>query len=1037
VTEIDNFAFYAMNIRRINIPYGVTKIGNNVFEHSGLLTYITFPNTLKIIGDNCFSYVDFRNVTIPSSVTSIGAGAFGQNFGLTQITINAQITEIFTSLFFECTGLTKVNIPNTVKVIRSYAFYANYQLKTIIIPGSVTSIENNVFLYSGITKAVFLGTTIPTIGSNNFQVTPDTAFVQPNISQTELDKLTPFFSNITTISLDPPQNVTGTGDNSIATISWTAVTAPIEITKYRISYYNITTPSSITTVDVSGNITQRTITGLTNKVTYGFSVKAFIDDAELSSDASSTVQVTPKEVSIDAPQNVTGTTGISNATISWSTVTVPSPYTITKYQISYYDISNSSIVTTVDVSSNVTQTTISELTANVTYDFSVKAFSNSFFSEASSTVQVTPFSLNAPQNVSGTTGVSSATISWSAVTVPVEITKYQISYYDISNSSSITTVDVSGNVTQLTLTSLINDVTYGFSVKAFINDDSSVASSSVHVTPFSLNAPQNVTGTAGASNAIISWTAVTVSSPNTITKYQISYYDITTPSNISTLDVSGNITQSKLSGLTANITYDFSVKVIINNLFLSDDSSKVQVTPFSLNAPQNVTGAVNVSSATIRWSAVTIDSPYTITKYQISYYDISNSSIVTNVDVSANVTQLIITSLTNDITYEFSVKSFINEDSSVASSSVQVTPIAINTPQNFTVVASVNRAIINWSAVTVRTPYTITKYQISYYDISNSSITTTVDVSGNITETTILELTANIRYEFSIKAFVNNLLSSDDSSKVQVIPFSLNPPQNVNGIASVNNGATISWSAVILPSPNIITNYQISYYNITTQSNITTLDVSGNITQIILSGLTNNETYEFSVKAFMNNFSSLDSSTNQVTPFIVGIPQNVIGIPGANSATISWSTVIIPSPYIITKYQVSYYDTITPEVINNVDTNKTSLTINGIPVNKSYVFSVKAFFYYNSSESSYTVNVELSLNNILSQGLNTVNGEPPPPTFFYSLALSTFTSEELSNAGITIVPVTVSKENEQQELQNILTNFSDLTVTYVQYNNIS
>ena len=259
----------------------------------------------------------------------------------------------------------------------------------------------------------------------------------------------------------------------------------------------------------------------------------------------------------------------------------------------------------------------------------------------------------------------------------------------------------------------------------------------------------------------------------------------------------------------------------------------------------------------------------------------------------------------------------------------------------------------------------------------------------------------------------------------------------MNGIASVNNGATISWSAVILPSPNIITNYQISYYNITTQSNITTLDVSGNITQIILSGLTNNETYEFSVKAFMNNFSSLDSSTNQVTPFIVGIPQNVIGIPGANSATISWSTVIIPSPYIITKYQVSYYDTITPEVINNVDTNKTSLTINGIPVNKSYVFSVKAFFYSNSSESSYTVNVELSLNNILSQGLNTVNGEPPPPTFFYSLALSTFTSEELSNAGITIVPVTVSKENEQQELQNILTNFSDLTVTYVQYNNIS
>jgi hypothetical protein len=1033
VTEIGIGAFYGTNIKRIDIPYGVIKLGNNTFDQCGQLTHITFPNTLKIIDENCFTYARFTDVIIPSSVTTIGSGAFGGNFSLAKITINAQITEIPANMLSECGSLTKVNIPNTVNIIRQYAFYGTSKLINIFIPSSVTSIESQSFRFSGVKKAVFLGSTIPTIGSNNFTESNDTAFVQPNSS--ELSNLTPYFDNISTISLDPPQNVTGTGDNSSATISWTA-TVPLfgEITKYQISYYDITIPSNITTVDVSGNVTQRTIIGLTNNVTYVFSVKLFIDDTNLSSDASSTVQVTPKEVSIDAPQNVTGITGINRATISWSAVTIASPYTITKYQISYYDITNSSIINTVDVSGNVTQNTITSLTNNVTYEFSVKAFSNLIFSPESSTVQVTPFSLNAPQNVSGTSGVNKATISWSAVTAPVEITKYQISYYNITTPSTIITVDVSGNIAQTTITGLTNDTTYEFSVKSFINDASSVASSSVQVTPFSLNAPQNVTGTAGASNAIISWSAVTVSSPNTITKYQISYYDITTPLIISTIDVSGNITQSKISGLTANIIYEFSVKVIINNLFLSDDSSKVQVTPFSLNAPQNVTGTIGVSSATISWSAVT--APIEITKYQISYYDISNSSIINTLDVSANLTQLTISSLINDITYEFSVKAFINEDSSLASSSVQVTPLAINTPQNFTGVASVNRAIINWSAVTVRPPYTITKYQISYYDISNSSIINTVDVSENVTQTTISELTANVRYEFSIKAFVNNL-SSVDSSKIQVTPFSLNPPQNVNGIENINNGATISWSAVILPSPNVITKYQLSYYNITTQSNITTLDVSGNVTQSIFTNLTNNETYEFSVKAFMNNFSSLDSSTNQVTPFVVGIPQNVTAVPGLNSATISWSTVIIPSPYIITKYQVSYYNTTTPEVISIGETNTTSLTINNIQVNRIYIFSVKAFFYSNSSESSDIVSIELSLNNILNEGLKNINNEPPPPTFLYNLITSSsFTEEELTTAGITIVPIIVSKEEQQQQVQTLITDFtnSGLEITYITSN---
>ncbi len=81
----------------------VTGIGANAFSNCKGLTEIILPNTIKTIGDYAFAYcVGWKGrLIIPEGVIDIGKNAF-----------------------FNCNGLTEVVLPNSVKTIGAGAFYA-------------------------------------------------------------------------------------------------------------------------------------------------------------------------------------------------------------------------------------------------------------------------------------------------------------------------------------------------------------------------------------------------------------------------------------------------------------------------------------------------------------------------------------------------------------------------------------------------------------------------------------------------------------------------------------------------------------------------------------------------------------------------------------------------------------------------------------------------------------------------------------------------------------------------------------------------
>ena len=134
VTRIDRYAFLGCSgLTSIEIPSSVTDIGWNVFTNcSGLTNIVVSPENPKYNSEgNCNAIIETetkelvqgcKNTKIPTSVTSIGYGAFSGCSDLTSIKIPSSVTSIEEGAFYGCSGLTSIEIPSSVTSIVDGAF---------------------------------------------------------------------------------------------------------------------------------------------------------------------------------------------------------------------------------------------------------------------------------------------------------------------------------------------------------------------------------------------------------------------------------------------------------------------------------------------------------------------------------------------------------------------------------------------------------------------------------------------------------------------------------------------------------------------------------------------------------------------------------------------------------------------------------------------------------------------------------------------------------------------------------------------------
>ena len=82
ITEIGENAFYeCVNLREITIPEGVLKIGNSAFENCKNLAFIDIPDSVETIGRDAFSYTGLIKVTLGAGIKSINGQGTSSAFG--------------------------------------------------------------------------------------------------------------------------------------------------------------------------------------------------------------------------------------------------------------------------------------------------------------------------------------------------------------------------------------------------------------------------------------------------------------------------------------------------------------------------------------------------------------------------------------------------------------------------------------------------------------------------------------------------------------------------------------------------------------------------------------------------------------------------------------------------------------------------------------------------------------------------------------------------------------------------------------------
>lgn len=172
VVSIGESAFMGKTtVVSVTIPSTVTSIGASAFESCSELETATFADGIILtdIPSRCFYYCSkLEGITIPSSVTTVGTSAFYHCDAITSLTIPSNIRTISDYGFDNCRGLTSVTIESGVTSLGGWSFRSCRQLTEFIIPSSVTTIGTYAFSYCVSLEEVTIPSSVTSIGNYIF-----------------------------------------------------------------------------------------------------------------------------------------------------------------------------------------------------------------------------------------------------------------------------------------------------------------------------------------------------------------------------------------------------------------------------------------------------------------------------------------------------------------------------------------------------------------------------------------------------------------------------------------------------------------------------------------------------------------------------------------------------------------------------------------------------------------------------------------------------------------------------------------------------
>ena len=727
------------------------------------------------------------------------------------------------------------------------------------------------------------------------------------------------------------------------------------ITGYTVSVTDETDGTPV--ASQSGSSSPITVTGLTNGHSYSFTVMATTDVGS-SDDSWPSDPVTPfKPATAPAkPTDVVATPGEGSASVSFSAPADNGGSAITSYTVRATNTDRSVMDPITPVSGSSSPITVTGLTNGSNYRFTVEA-TNGIGTGASSLQSdaVTPATApGKPANVVASPGDGSVSVAFDAPSDGGSpITGYTV-YVD--NYSSMDWIaPVSGSSSPIVVSGLTNGYHYRFTVQATnavrsgrTSDPSTLVTPAQPIAPAK---PTNVVATPGNTSASVAFDAPTDNGGSTITGYTVSVTDETDGTPVASQ--SGSSSPIMVTGLTNGHSYSFTVAATnaAGTGAASDSSSPVTPTGTLTRPakPTNVVATPGNTSASVAFSDPTDNGGSTITGYTVSVTDETDGTPVAS--QSGSSSPIGVTGLTNGHSYSFTVAATNAAGTGDASNaSSPVTPVRTLTrpakPTNVVATPQDAWASVAFSAPTDDGGSVITGYTVSVTDETDG--TPVASQSGSSSPIGVTGLTNGHSYSFTVAATntIGTGDASDPSSPVTPVRTLSAPAKPTNVVATPGNtSASVAFSTPVDDGGSVITGYTVSIVNRSRAGSIT--PVSGPSSPIVVTGLTNGDSYLFTVVATNVVGTSDDSRPSDVvTPFKAVTaptkPTTVVATPGDTSASVAFSAPTDDGGSTITGYTVSVTDETDGTPVASQSGSASPIVVTGLTNGHSHSFTVAA-----------------------------------------------------------------------------------------------
>ncbi len=263
-------------------------------------------------------------------------------------------------------------------------------------------------------------------------------------------------------------------------------------------------------------------------------------------------------------------------------------------------------------------------------------------------------------------------------------------------------------------------------------------------------------------------------------------------------------------------------------------------------------------------------------------------------------------------------------------------PAGPSSPTNLVVEISDSQAELTWDAVAGATEYRI-------YSVGSDGTLTRVAEGTTITDTTytVTGLTNNTTYRYVVRAVNSAGIESGDSGEISATPELTIPPVPKNLTANpADTQVTLSWTA-----SNSAEEYRI-YRASTPDGTLARIAEGTTITETnyIDTGLTNDTTYRYTVRAFNSIGESTDSTEVTATPVASTVvppaPANLTATAGDTEISLSWDAV--PGA---TEYRIFRAATATDPLARIAENDTiivTTYTDTGLTNGTTYRYTVRA-----------------------------------------------------------------------------------------------